>query len=614
MRILRELFSVLTRRERWHLLALGVLALVGALAEALSIGAIFPFIALISSPDAVLRHPAAAWLVKIIGSPGISQLVLIAACALIVIYLLKNLFIAALYAYQSRFVSDVEARLGIALLATYVRAPFSARLARNSADRIRIITGEVGKVTVGVMLSVISLFSEGLVVIVLTVLLLVADPLVASIALGIVGTVSFVMQSLFQRRLDVYRESRVSTVSAMFRWVNEGLGALKEIKVLGREEYVIGEFARNSHIYAHGTFVFTTLNQLPRLIFETAAICALLLAVIATVIAGKPLHGIVPALTVFGLAAVRLLPSSSRIISSLNNVRYYVPAVEAVVADLKGVPRSEAVELVKPSKISPVIRSRLFSSIELSHVSYQYPGTDGPSLIDINVRLERGTAVAVLGRSGSGKTTLADMLLGLLEPQEGVIKVNGKAVRSFHDECQGIVGLVPQEIYLVDNTVRRNVAFGLPDEEIDDERVWLALRLARLEERVQALPQKLDSIVAERGATLSGGERQRLGIARALYTDPQILVLDEATSALDETTEAEFARTLQSLREDKTIVVITHRLRSAAWCDRALVMSNGRVVADGPFARVSHHAATGEAGEETPNEMPPSVHIHAARQ
>jgi ATP-binding cassette, subfamily B, bacterial PglK len=590
--MLRQLFLLLTRRERGHLFVLAVLALLGALAEAISIGAVFPFIALISSPEAVLQHKTVAWLVKYLGSPEVERLVLVTACALIIIYVLKNAFLAALYAYQSHFVCNVEARLGIALLTAYLREPYSERLARNSADRIRIITGEVGKVTVGAMLSVIILLSESLVVLVLTLLLLIADALTTLVALSMIGLVAWAMRTVFQRKLDVYRESRVATLSAMFRWVNESLGALKEIKVLGREEHVIGEFSWNSRTYAHGTFVFTTLNLLPRLIFETAAICALLLAVIATVLTGKPLHGIITSLTVFGLAAVRLLPSSSRIVASLTTLGYYVPAVEAVAADLERTRLQKATE--ENAQPAALPDSYKFESLELARVSYTYPGNDRPSLVAINLTLERGQSIAILGRSGSGKTTLADLLLGLLDPDEGAIVLNGRNVRSLGEGHRGIAGLVPQEIFLIDNTIRRNVAFGLPDNEIDDARVWVALRYARLEEKVRALAHGLDTPVGERGANLSGGERQRLGIARALYTDPQILILDEATSALDETTQAEVTQTLQFLRRDRTIVLITHRLRSAAWCDRALVMTDGRIVADGPFASASRHAADAE--------------------
>jgi ATP-binding cassette subfamily C protein len=582
--VLRPLNAMLTPRERCQVLALGLLALAGAIAEALSIGAVFPFMALLSSPEAVLAHPAAQVVVVWLGQPTAERLVLLGACGLLLLYLLKNLFLVGLYAFQSRFVCNVESRLGVTLLAAYLHAPYTERLSRNSADRIRIITTEVGRVTIGVMLALIALVSEGLVVVSIALLVLVAQPLVAVVTLAVMSIVALLMQTVFRRKLDAYRDSRVTTLSGMFRWVNEGMGALKEIKVLGREAYVLGEFRRNSHIYARGTYLFTTLNLMPRIVFETAAVGALMLAVIATVLTGKALAGVIPTLTIFGLAAVRLLPSSSRIIASLNTLRYYAPAVDTVATDLRALPGALPPPRCETS--GATVRQETFASLRLDAVSYRYPGSSTPALSEINLEIRHGDAIAIVGRSGSGKTTLADLLLGLLEPTSGTVEVNRRPIHSLRAEWRGISGLVPQEIFVIDDTVRRNVAFGLPDAVIDDARVWCVLSMAQLDARIRALPQGLDTPVGERGATLSGGERQRLGIARALYTDPDILVLDEATSALDTATEAEFIGALQSLRGSKTILVITHRVTCAACCDRVLLMRDGRIVSDGSFAEV----------------------------
>jgi ATP-binding cassette, subfamily B, bacterial PglK len=581
-KVLRPLHAMLTPRERWQVLALALLALAGAIAEALSIGAVFPFMALLSSPDTVLGHPAAQAVLIWMEQPTTERLVLIGACGLLLLYLVKNLFLVGLYAFQSRFVCNVESRLGVALFAAYLHAPYTDRLSRNSVDRIRIITTEVGRVTIGVMLALIALFSEGLVVAAITVLVLFAQPFVAAVTLAVMGIVALLMQTVFRRKLDTYRDSRVTTLSGMFRWVNEGLGALKEIKVLSREEHVLGEFKRNSRTYAHGTYLFTTLNLMPRIVFETAAVCALMLAVIATVLTGKALADVIPTLTIFGVAAMRLLPSSSRIIASLNTLRYYMPAVDTVAADLRQLPLAPQLPLADVN--SAASKHEPFSSLRLSTVSYRYPGSPSSSLSEIDLEIYRGDAIAIVGRSGSGKTTLADLLLGLIDPTTGTMEVNGRRVHSLRGEWRGIAGLVPQEIFVIDDTVRRNVAFGLPDIAIDDHRVWHALDMAQLDTRVRALPLGLDTPVGERGAKLSGGERQRLGIARALYTDPDILVLDEATSALDASTEAELISVLQSLRGTKTILVITHRVSSTGWCDRVLLMRESRIVADGPLA------------------------------
>jgi ATP-binding cassette subfamily C protein len=302
------------------------------------------------------------------------------------------------------------------------------------------------------------------------------------------------------------------------------------------------------------------------------------------VLTGKALAGVIPTLTIFGLAAVRLLPSSSRIIASLNTLRYYSPAVDTVATDLLALPGALPSPRCDTSGVT--VRQEAFASLRLHAVSYRYPGSSTPALSEINLEIRHGEAIAIVGRSGSGKTTLADLLLGLLDPTAGTMEVNRRPIHSLRAEWRGIAGLVPQDIFVIDDTVRRNVAFGLPDATIDDTRVWCALGMAQLDARIRALPQGLDTLVGERGATLSGGERQRLGIARALYTDPDILVLDEATSALDTATEAELIGVLQSLRGRKTILLVTHRIASVAWCDRVLLMSESRIMADGPLAEI----------------------------
>ncbi|MDP1673031.1 MAG: ABC transporter ATP-binding protein, partial [Burkholderiales bacterium] len=346
-----------------------------------------------------------------------------------------------------------------------------------------------------------------------------------------------------------------------------------------REAYVIDEFQKNSRAYAKNTYVFNTLIILPRIALEATAISILAISVIISLEAGMSLPSIVPALTIFALAAIRLMPSASRLISSLSTISYYIPAVNTVATDL----RSAEEPLKRPLKSVQKLHVTIpFESLRLNGISYSYPESTTPSLSNIDLHIKKGEAIAVIGRSGSGKSTLGDILLGLLKPDTGTIVINDKRkVFSLRGEWAETVGLVPQEFFLIDDSIRRNVAFGLPDDKIDDLRVWKSLRLAQLEQRVIALPNQLQNSVGERGGILSGGERQRLGIARALYTDPDILVLDEATSALDSATEAEVLRVLQSLKNKKTIIFITHRIESVAWCDRVIKIENGQIVLNG---------------------------------
>ena len=291
---------------------------------------------------------------------------------------------------------------------------------------------------------------------------------------------------------------------------------------------------------------------------------------------------IVPVLTLFGLAALRIMPSATRIMTASNNLRYYESAVHEVANELRLVERY--IKQIPHDMPPPSARKReVFNLLEFKNIAFRYPASATYSLNHLSLNIDRGRMIALVGRSGSGKTTFADLLLGLLDPDEGTIRVNGREVKSLRDEWQGMSGLVPQEFFLLDDTVRRNVAFGMPDHEIDEQRVWEALRLAQLEERIRRMPDSLNTRIGERGATLSGGERQRLSIARALYYDPDILVLDEATSALDPTTEAELMETLKSVAGNKTVIVIAHRLTTVAHCDQVCLMQAGQIVDSGTF-------------------------------
>lgn len=588
--VVRDALALLAPGERWQALVLALLTLAAAAAEALGIGLVFPFIGLLANPDPIMADPRMRAVFEWSGARTVERFVLISAVALIAVYLAKNLYLALLYVIQARFICGLEARLATDLLAAYLCAPYTARLARNSAEQIRVITGEVGRATAGFMMPLLALFTEGLAVLAIAVLLFWVQPVATAVAVALIGGVGYAIQGAFRRQLSLQREARVQSNTNMFRWASQGLGAFKEAKVLGREEYFVDAFEASSRTYARATGTFTAVNLMPRLAVELVAVVVLLGIVVVALATGRPTHDLVPLLTLFGLAAVRVMPSATRMVGAANNLRFYAPALRAVAADLRLAQKSAAAQPA-PDAAQAGARER-FTTLELKSVQFSYPGATATALSDVNLRVRSGEVVAIVGRSGSGKTTLGDLVLGLLDPLEGTIRVNGQATGSLHTAWPGMSGLVPQDIFVLDDTVRRNVAFGISDTRIDDARVWAALNQARLEERVRTMPRGLDTPVGERGALLSGGERQRLGIARALYDDPDILVLDEATSALDPATEAEFVETLKSLRGRKTVIVITHRVASIAWCERVLVMSSGRIVGSGAYSELAAGNAT----------------------
>lgn len=573
---LRALIGMLRPRERRLGVLLLMMAFLAAVAEAVGIGAVFPIMRLLNDPAQTLAHPAAQYLFEASGAGSQEHFVLVALIALVAVFVVKNLYLALVYLLQARFVSRIEARLGAELLNAYLRGPYADRLARHSADRVRIITAEVGRATSGYLMPSLALATEGLVIGGLLALLLWLQPMAALVAIGVVGTAAGLLQRMTNRRLEHLREVRVDANARMHKWAAESLGAIKETQSLGREDYFVGHFARDADRYARATASFTLIGLTPRLVVETLAVSALLLGLAAGLAAGGAVQELVPALTLFGVAAVRIMPSATRIMSAFASLRFYTPSVIAVSEGLQAAPREALPHLPVRDE-----RERL-EDLAFAGVTYRYPGAESPSLRDVDLQLRRGELVAIVGRSGSGKTTLGDLLLGLLVPESGEIRLNGRTVRALAGALRGLASLVPQHFHVLDDTVRRNVAFGLAEEEIDDARVWRALELARIDARVRALPGGLDAVVKEGGALLSGGERQRLAIARALYDEPDMLVLDEATSALDAATEAEIMETLRALSADRAVVMVTHRMANLAVCDRVLVMHEGRLVADVP--------------------------------
>lgn len=578
--MLKKLVKILTPMERKQAVLLVFLAFIGSLAEAIGIGAVFPFINVLTNPEAVHGSSMLDTLYQYSGAHGIERFVLLGSSILLFIYVCKNLYLAWLYFLQARFVYDVEARLCTELLDAYIRAPYTTRLGDSTSERIRLITSEVSRTTGGVMSPLISLITEGIVIISITLLLLYLQPLATMVVLGTLTVVVFLFLRLFRARLSQFRDLVASSHSRMFKSATQGLSALKEIKVLGREEYFIDGFRNNVITYTRATGNFTILNQFPRLLVETLAISVLLIIVIVWIGTNKSAAQIVPTITLFGLAAVRVMPSVTRIISAINRIRFCMPAIHAVQSRLDLTKSNDATDHVI---IKTASKCNQIMSLELKGVSYRYPNSPGFTLRNINLHITHGELVVIAGRSGSGKTTLVDMLLGLLDPQEGEIRINGKVVSSLVNERHGITGLVPQHCFLLDDTIRRNVAFGVPDKEINDDRVWRSLTLANLEEKVRSIPDLLDTQVGEHGETLSGGERQRLNIARALYDDPDILIFDEATSSLDATTEAAVIGSLKSLAGYKTIILVTHRLSVVAGCKRVVLMHDGQIVADAAF-------------------------------
>jgi ABC-type multidrug transport system fused ATPase/permease subunit len=375
---------------------------------------------------------------------------------------------------------------------------------------------------------------------------------------------------LVRRNVGRYGLLQQNAQALRIKSISQGLGGIEEIKVLGREAYFVSEFAKHERTFSEVSRYAMVLNQMPRLFMETVAFSALFLAVAGVLLSGGRAADLLPTLALFAVAAMRLMPSVNRIQSAITRISYYRPSIGVVCTDA----RREQQEGAGEPESSDI---QFAHEITLRDISYIYPGASSPSLQGINLTIPKGASVAVVGASGAGKTTLADIILGLLKPSSGQILVDGEDVDRSLASWQRHLAYIPQTIFLSDDSIRRNVAFGIEDDEIDDDRVWSALELAQLKAHVEAMPCQLDTVVGERGVSLSGGQRQRVGIARALYNNPDVLILDEATSALDADTERAISQSIDALAGSKTLIVIAHRLSTIEKCTLKIHLHNGRI-------------------------------------
>ncbi len=555
--------------------------LVGAGLETLGVGLIPPFVALLGNPEIIERQKILSWLYIQLGASSHQLFLLWISLILLGVYFFKNTYLAILTYWQYHFLYEKQISLSARLLKLYLNSPYTFHLQRNSAELVCNVTSEVPLIFSGVLVPMLILITEMMVMSCIVVLLVIAEPLSSAIAAIFLCVSIFWLNKTIRKQMNGQGLIRQAQSGQMIKWVNQGLGGIKETKVLGREIFFLKAFTKSTQAFGKANLIVGLATQLPNLFIDTVLIASVLLIVIFSLIQGRQIQSILPMLSLFAIAALRLMPSTKRIISTITTIRYSKDAVDLIYHDLISLETtSTSISLVKSSQIS----SDLFQkSIELKDIFYQYPNSSKPSLLGISLSIAKGQSIAFVGVSGSGKTTLIDVLLGLLTPSQGEILVDGKNILTNLASWQQQIGYIPQSIYLSDDTIRNNIAFGLATNEIKEEQVWVAIKAAQLEELVQSLPEQLDTLVGECGIRLSGGQRQRIGIARALYHNPEVIIMDEATAALDNTTEREFMQALEAMSGHKTMIMIAHRLSTVKNCDRLYLIKDGTVADVGTY-------------------------------
>ena len=576
IRSVRRLLALLTPRERLGALALFGLLLVGAGFEVLGVGAVPAFVAMLASPGAVLANERFGPLLNDLGLTDPSRLALWGGAALVVLFVVKNLYLAALVSISARYTHGLQASLEIRLFTHYLRSAYPFHLTRSSAELLRNATTEVIALVDGVLKPSLTILLEFLVIAFVGVLIMVVEPVISISIVSVLGVATLLFYAGMRKKAQWYASESQRYRAVSIKAVNEGLAGIKDVKVLAREDYFAAAYRESARFTARANRHKALFNALPRLFLEVIVVTGVLSVAMLLSVQQRSAAEVIPVLALLAAAAMRFMPSFQRIMANLHAFQWGEVSLNRVADDLEDEPASVAEPVSVPLDGADVV---------FDNVSFRYADGLEDALFGVSLEIPRGAAVAFVGQSGAGKTTLVDLLLGLLEPTAGQIRVGGQPLSDpgVVASWRRAVGYIPQEIYLTDDTIRHNVAFGVPDGEIDDAAVWRALEAAQLAAFVRELPDGFDATVGDRGTRLSGGQRQRIGIARALYHDPEVLVMDEATSALDNQTEREFVEALERLTGDRTVVVVAHRLSTVQECDTLYLFEEGRLVAEGTY-------------------------------
>ena len=567
-----KLWNILNTRQRYGALTIFSLTFIGMLMEVLGIGLVIPALAIMTENDVALKYPEFNPLFELLGNPTRENLIIGGMVLLAGVYFIKALFLSFLAWKQAGFSFGLQAELSQQLFAGYMQKPYSFHLERNSSQLIHNIIIEITNITNALQQGLL-LVTEVLVLLGVLILLVIVEPvgtLLIIVCLGMAGSIIYMLT-----RNRILRWGAARQIHERLRLLHsqQGLGGVKDIKLLGRENEFLSQFNKHAHGSAQVAKRQHTIQQLPRFWLELLAITGLVILVVVKVWKGNSIDNLLPTVGLFAAAAFRIMPSVNRILGAVQSIRFVKPVIDIIYDEFNLV-----VANINDGKNSSL---HFKESIVLDELSYHYPQTESYALKDISITIPYGMSVGFIGGSGAGKSTLIDILLGLLTPDTGLIKVDDMDIQMNLRGWQDQIGYVPQSIFLTDDTLRRNVALGLNDDQIDDDLVWKAICAAQLEEFVSELPDKLETAVGERGVRLSGGQLQRIGIARALYHDPSVLVLDESTSALDGETENSVIDAIRSLHGKKTIIIVAHRLTTIEHCDFLYRLDKGRVVDGG---------------------------------
>lgn len=583
LKTIKKIVYILPKGDPVKLGIILLFMLVAAGLEVAGIGMIPAFVAIVASPERVMTVQFLQPVLAFLDITTSQDLLIWGAVILVAVFVFKGLYIIAFNYFEARFIFRRRYVISKQLMRSYMQAPYIFHLQRNTAELLSNMTREINIFINTVVTNLLMMTRESIMALAILIFLFSVEPVITILIILLSGAGAGTFVFYNRKKLKRYGQEEQKRHAAMIKAVNQGLGGIKDARVLNREEEFIEKYRIESYESTKLLTYIRFVMQIPRPVVETTAVLGMLLVSVFLVWQNRPMSDIIPILTLFAMATVRLMPSLQQLTILYTNVRYNMVTLEPIYNDIKAL-EEYSTKFSNERKNKNAFKLR--RQIQIRNLSYHYPNSSEQAVSNISLTIPKGKAVAFVGSSGAGKTTLVDLILGLLEPQEGEILIDGTNIQENVSAWQRNIGYIPQSIYLADETLRSNIAFGLADTDIDEDKIWQAVKLAQLEALVNQLPDGLDTVVGEHGTRLSGGQRQRVGIARALYHNPKVLVMDEATSALDNITEQQITSAIQSLRGERTLIMIAHRLTTVKNCDTLYFMEEGKIVQKGTYAEL----------------------------
>ena len=580
--LLQKVSYLFDRKQKRQIAGLALLILIGGLLETVGVSMLLPVVQAIMDPEQLMENELVGKVTDALHIETSRQLIILMLGALIALYVVKNAYLLFQTYVQNTFVTRNRNRMISRVMREFLNRPYEEYLGADIPTVFRLTDSDIPN-AFQLILVMIQMVTEIVVAGFLCIVLVVVSPVMSLFIFCIFLGMTLMITKVLKPRLNAIGHKNQQIQSRIAKWRIQSIYGLKDVKVLHREEFFVRNYYESGAIGADVARNYAVFNNLPRLLIETIFMASMLLFIMLYMLRGGNITVLIPQLSAFAVAGIRVMPGTNRINTYLSEIAYSQPCLdylyENLTANMKMDVNGSVTGLARGGGAqTQEVRTHLQDKIVLDHITYAYPNTEKNIFTDAHMEVKKGQSVGIMGPSGAGKSTVVDILLGLLRVQEGTITCDGANIFDNYADWLSKIGYIPQSIYLIDESIRDNIAFGIDGDKIDDRRIWEVLEEAQLKEFVEELPEGLDTTIGDRGVRISGGQRQRLGIARALYHNPEILVFDEATSALDNDTEKAVMDAINNFHGRKTMVIIAHRLNTIAKCDVIYKVDGEKIV------------------------------------